>query len=295
MLGELAALGTALFWAVGDLLLKPLSTRLHPLVLNLLRSACGALFFVAVVGATGGFDVLLRVPVQSAIIATAGTFAAVAVGDSLFVLSLRHIDISRASPIASCGFPLVTIAVGYFALHEHIAGVTLIGLLLVLAGIYLTVFHTGPLLIKLSFSHPQERRGLLLLVLTIIVWGLSVVFVKLGVAGLETSVANLLRFSGTAVLLTPLVLTNRASLRVNWRWQDISLAGLSGVFGLGIASIFFLFALNQIGAAMTSVLSSTTPLFLVPMAVVFFKERVTPRLLVGVCLSVLGICLVFLA
>jgi drug/metabolite transporter (DMT)-like permease len=46
---------------------------------------------------------------------------------------------------------------------------------------------------------------------------------------------------------------------------------------------------------MTAVLSSTSPLFLVPLAVIFFKETVTPKLLLGVVLSVLGICLVFLA
>ena len=52
--------------------------------------------------------------------------------------------------------------------------------------------------------------------------------------------------------------------------------------------------MKESGAALTSVLSSTSSLFLLPMAVLFLKEKVTAKLVSGAVLSVLGICLVLL-
>jgi drug/metabolite transporter (DMT)-like permease len=296
LLGELSALGAALVWAVGNLALKPLSTRFHPLLLSHLRCLAAALLFVAIVGTTGGFALVAQVPPRSALIAIAGTFAGIGIGDTLFVLSLRYIGVSRGYPLAACGYPLITIAIGYFALQEPVPAASLAGMLLVLGGLYFVAFHQGPLLVKLSFDAPGERKGLILLLLASISWGASVVGTKLRTAGLEMPIANLVRFSGTVILLTPMVVVQWARLlKTKGHWRNIGIAGANGAFTYGVGAVFFVTALGQSGAAMTAVLSSTSPLFLVPLAVIFFKETVTPKLLLGVALSVLGICLVFLA
>jgi len=124
---------------------------------------------------------------------------------------------------------------------------------------------------------------------------LSLTTYKLGTEGLEMPFANFIRFSGTAVLLIPLAIV--PWLRFRWdktNWHNLGLAGLNGFLMLGVGSIFFLLALRDTGAAVTSVLSSTSPLFLVPMAVLFLKEQVTLKLVMGTIMSVLGICLVFI-
>ncbi len=295
MVGELSALGAALVWAVGNLALKPLSTRFHPLLLSHLRSLAAALLFVVIVGVTGGFALLPQVPLRSALIAIAGTFAGIGIGDSLFVLALRYIGVSRAYPLATCGYPLVTIVIGYFALQEEVAAPGLLGMLLVIGGLYFTAFHRGPILVKFSFASPDERKGVILLLLSSVAWGISVIGIKVGAAGLEMPVANMVRFSGTVLLLTPMVIVHWVRfLKTDKQWRNIGIAGLNGAFTYGVGAIFFVLALSQSGAAMTSVLSSTSPLFLVPLAIAFFKETVTPKLLLGVGLSVLGICIVFL-
>lgn len=294
MNGEITALIVALVWAVGNIMLKPLSARFHPLFLNYLRTIGAALLFTVFLAVTGQFTRLAEVPLQSAAIAIAGTFIGIAIGDSLFVLSLRYIDISRAYPIPTCGYPLVTIAIAYFALGEELTAAMLVGMLLVLSGLFLAAFHSGPGHVGISFASPQERKGLLLLLFTILSWGTSIIGIKQGTEGVDMPIANFVRFTGTALLLTPLALTQWSEFRKH-SWRQLGQAGFNGMFTFGIGAIFFVLALKQSGAALTSVLSSTSPLFLVALAVVFLKEKVTPRLVAGVVLSVLGIAVVFLS
>jgi drug/metabolite transporter (DMT)-like permease len=291
--GEIAALIVALVWAVGNIMLKPLSARFRPFFLNYIRTIGAALLFAVFLAVTGQFARLADVPLQSAAIAIAGTFIGIGIGDSLFVLSLRYIDISRAYPIPACGYPLVTIAIAYFALGEELSAAALAGVLMVLAGLFLAAFRSGPVLSGFSLASPRERKGLLLLLFTILSWGVSIIGVKQGVTGVDMPVANFVRFTGAALLLTPLAMTQWSEFRKN-SWWHLGQAGFNGMFTFGIGAMFFVLALKQNGAALTSVLSSTSPLFLVALAVVFLKEKVTPRLVAGVVLSVLGIGVVFL-
>ena len=295
MIGELAALGTALVWAVAGLLLKPLSVKFHPLFLNNVRCIATALLFASFLLTMGRFTPLSRVPFSSGVLTIAGTFIAIGIGESLFVLSLRYIDLSRAYAISLCGYPVVTLAIGLSFLREEISGLALLGVMMVLIGLYLIAFPTSAILVRFSFTSSRERTGLILVLLSVLAYGVGTALIKLGIQGLDLVLANFLRYSGTAILLLPFTFFHWVGLKMEkGTWHNLSLAAVSGVLSFGVGGILFLLAIDKLGAAMTSVLSSTSPLFLLPMSVFFLRERVTPKLAVGVVLAVLGICLVFL-
>jgi len=295
LVGELAALGAALLWAVGSLLLKPLSARFHPFFINQIRLYAAVSLFAFYLLATGGFAELAKVNYGTVTFAIMGTWLGVGVGDSLFILSLRYLDLSKAYPLSNCGYPLVTVAISLLFLNEEVKGLALFGFLLVLAGLYFVAFPSGPWRARFSFRASKEKTGLVLVLLTILAWGISILGIKKGTVGLEIPVANFIRYTGTAILLLPFSLAPGARLsaqKIDGR--ALVLTCLSGILGFAIAGIFFIIALRESGAAVTSVLSSTSPLFLLPMSVFFLKEKVTLKLLIGVILSVLGICFVFL-
>ena len=295
MIGELAALGAALAWAVASLMLKSLSAKFHPLFLNEIRCIASALLFAGFLLVTGEFAQLAQVPLQSGIIAIVGTFIGIGIGEGLFVLSLRYIELSRAYPISICGYPVVTLAIAFFFLHEEITGVTLLGVLTVLIGLYLVAYPSGPLLVRFSLASPKEKTGLLLILLAVLAWGVATAGIKLGTQDLDPSLANFIRLSGTAILLAPFAFFRRASPEAkNVAWRNLGIAALNGVLSFGIGGLLFLIALKYSGAELTSVLSSTSSLFLLPMAVFFLKEKVTPKLIAGTILSVAGVCLILL-
>ena len=70
--------------------------------------------------------------------------------------------------------------------------------------------------------------------------------------------------------------------------------GTAGVMGAGVGSMLYVLAVQQAGAARTAILSSTAPLFALPMAALLLHERITPRVVAGTLLSIVGIWLVTL-
>ena len=63
---------------------------------------------------------------------------------------------------------------------------------------------------------------------------------------------------------------------------------------MGIGSILYVNAVFFTGAAVTSVIASTAPLFALPFTIVFLKERVTLLILLGTILTISGVWLVVL-
>ena len=295
MTGELAALGAALVWAIGGLLLKRLSTSFHSVLLVQIRCIAAVTLLAIILLATGGFASLSQVPPRAVVLVVAGTFLTIGVGESLLVQSLRYIDLTRAYPILICGYPVVTLILSFFFLHEKLAGLTLLGALLVLTGLYLVARPSGSLVVRFSFTSSGEKTGMLLILLAVLVSGGGTILVRQGMQDLDPTLANFLRFSGTAILLLPFTFSHWTDLGVRKSdWRIMGTAVLGGALSLGLGGILFVLALKESGAALTSVLSSTSSLFLLPMAVLFLKEKVTPKLVSGVVLSVLGICLVLL-
>jgi drug/metabolite transporter (DMT)-like permease len=56
-----------------------------------------------------------------------------------------------------------------------------------------------------------------------------------------------------------------------------------------VSSVMFVAGVKHAGVAVASVLSSTAPMFAIPLAVVFLGERLTTRALVGAAVTVAGI------
>ncbi|MEK7848734.1 MAG: DMT family transporter, partial [Chloroflexota bacterium] len=267
--GTLASLGAALVWAVSSLLLKPLSTQFPALALNGLRSLTAAIFFALLLMATGKEGLLGQTPPGRAAALLVGTFIGVAVGESLFLLTLRYMDVSRAYPISICAYPLVTVLLAAVFLGETLTWAAALGAALVLAGTFLVAAPHGGFSSTLS---PQEKTGLLLVGLTVVTWGIATVLIREGVRGSDIVVANTLRLSGTALAI--LLVTYRdwgrflrhgravpagAPSRTDpplSRRRLLALGAITGFLSFGIGGALFLIALEYVGAGRTSLLSS---------------------------------------
>jgi drug/metabolite transporter (DMT)-like permease len=98
---------------------------------------------------------------------------------------------------------------------------------------------------------------------------------------------------GAAGLILFALTTRRADLRrlLNDRTSLIVIA-TSGVIGTAVGSLCYVFAVVEIGAARAAVLSSTSPLMALPLALLFLDERINLRVVAGTLACVAGIALV---
>jgi drug/metabolite transporter (DMT)-like permease len=74
----------------------------------------------------------------------------------------------------------------------------------------------------------------------------------------------------------------------------ISIIALAGLVGTALGSVLFIYAVEDIGAARTAFLTTSAPLFALPMGFLFLSERLTPRILMGTFATIAGIWLVLL-
>jgi drug/metabolite transporter (DMT)-like permease len=148
---------------------------------------------------------------------------------------------------------------------------------------------------KINLGTPRERSGLLFVTLSLVAAAGGTVLLTSFAAKIDFSLANLIRYGAVGIILVILSAREWAGLFSGTvPLKHFSIGLLNGVLSMGAGGWWFLYSLDTIGAAMTSVLTSTSPLFVLPLSVKFFKEKLTRKLVLGVALSVGGVALVFL-
>jgi drug/metabolite transporter (DMT)-like permease len=71
--------------------------------------------------------------------------------------------------------------------------------------------------------------------------------------------------------------------------RDLVLLALSGILGMTVAGVTFLFGIKLIGASKAVALSSSSPVWTSLFSILFLKEKVTLRVVASSILVVVGI------
>ncbi len=104
---------------------------------------------------------------------------------------------------------------------------------------------------------------------------------------------TLIRFLIGGLFLLPFAWRELRRRQLQLTAGDIGFIFLTGAVGIGISMSFFQLAIKQTSAAVVAVIFSTNPIFTIPLAALFFKEKLTKVRLVGFILSLVGIVLIF--
>jgi drug/metabolite transporter (DMT)-like permease len=142
----------------------------------------------------------------------------------------------------------------------------------------------------LSTVLPSTRALLagLLLTAAMSVAGSSVVVAKIIVADFPIFIANELRFLIASAILLPLVFVRRGGrLSFTSRQRRILIAqALTGVF---LFNVCLFYGVRLTTAAEAGIITSTTPVVVAIIGVVFLGEAAARNTVLGVCLAVLGL------
>ena len=296
MIGTICALTAALAWAGSSTIIKSITTKIDALSLSALRLCIASLLLLAVISLSGRITEFINTPLMPLVYVITSGIIGLAVGDTVFIKSLSYLDVSRAFPIAQCTYPVFTMFLAVSLLGESFTWVTGLGAFLVLLGIYL-ITSTW----KASGINSAPRRisgkGIVLALIAGIGWAVATVTLKLGVMEMDPLVAGAIRISSAAIVLLSFALSQRKRGALQLRKYgspSLALALTSGLISPGMGMVFFITAIQLLGAGKTAVLSATSPLFLLPFSVFILKERLTRLTLIGIFTGVTGICLVAL-
>jgi drug/metabolite transporter (DMT)-like permease len=287
-LGSLAALASASAWAFTSILFRRLGEDVSPLGMNLGKGIIGILFL--------GFALLLfgTEPLDSRTLMTLGAsgLLGIALGDTLFFKGLIYLGPRLMLLLGTLG-PALTIILAVIFLKERPTVLDWMGILLTFMGVTWVLWERAP---------RQELRanwsaGIRCALLSVLCTSIGIILAKVGVETISALTATFIRLSGG---LVGLIFWGGISREMkNWLAPFRNPRLLRLLLFTVLVAIFggfwlFLVALKYIDASIATILNSTTPLFILPMAAFMLKEKVSSRAVLGAMVAVGGIVLIFI-
>jgi len=288
--GELAALGAALIWAIASFIYLKLGQRMSPLVLNGAKSGL-AILMIGLTLTIWRFEPGLNLPAFT-MLALSGAIG-IGLGDTAFFGSINHLGPRRALLMESLAPPL-TALLAMVVLQERLGAIAWGGIFLTVGGVAWVVAEREA---EVGSKRPALGRGIALGLAAALCQAAGAVFSRAGLA--DTAVnplwSTLIRLSA-GVLVILLWLGAKPGPLKELRWLRsprflavIVITAFAGTFlGIWLQQI----ALKYTAAGIAQSLNSTSPLFVLPIAL-WAGERVSLRSILGVVLALGGIWLLF--
>lgn len=130
-----------------------------------------------------------------------------------------------------------------------------------------------------------------LFILVIIIWAVNMIFTKIGLQYMTPTLFALSR-TLTATVVMFVFLTFRRQLILPNR-KDLPLILSIGLIQIGIFQVLMIIGVSYVNAGRAAILVYSTPLWAVPIAFVFFQEKITFSKIFGLVLGMLGLLILF--
>ena len=283
-LGALCAIGSAMTWAVTSLLVRALIPRFGSVAVNALRSTLSGALLLAWVAATGGMPALLATPGRPLFLLAVSIVFAIGIGDTVFFESTRSLGLGRSMTIAMC-YPVLAAVLAVVFLAEPVTAPILAGTVITLAGLAIV---TGARVAPVT-GEARPAVGVAAALAAALAWAVSVVVVKAPLREMDAVTAQAIRLPLAAVLLWAMPWSRGAlaAVRTSDRGSLLRLLLLSAL--TSVSAVMFIAGLKYAGVVVATVLSSTAPLFAIPLGAVFLGERLSPAVALGAAVAVAGI------
>ncbi len=294
LLGEMAAMGTAICWSFSSVLFAVASKRVGPLVINLLRLPLAIfLLFTTYFLLKGDFSIAW----QSAIYLALSGIIGLAIGDTFLFNSMVMVG-ARLSMLLLSLSPPITALLAYVFLGEVLGYWDVLGILVTLVGVIWVVLERpekNPVIQK-----QLMWKGVVLGLLSAVAQSVGLLWAKMGlVASVDPLYGTLIRMSSAAIILWPLsFLLKRVKNPVKLIQADTTalkflLAGV--VMGPFLGVWLSLVAVKYTNTGIAATIMSVVPVTMIPLSIKFEKEKPTVRSVLGAVVAIAGIAILFLS
>ena len=202
----------------------------------------------------------------------------------------------RLTMLLGATSPIYATLMAWVFLGESMALAAIVGIALVLGGVFWVISEDA----AGAFGKPKAdyRRGLLTANGAALTQGASFILMSLAVAdGYPAMSASLIRTLVGLILLVAFIAL-RGKLSHNLRLisverRALGLTALAALAGPVAGATLVLVSLQYTSVGISSTLTGTAPIFLIPMSYLVFGERISLRAVLGTIVAVAGVALLF--
>ncbi len=290
--GKFYSVASALLWAVAIVLFRASGDHVTPVALNLFKNCVGFTLMVLTMALIGVDFAPAGSSVSDWLILLASGAIGIALADSLFFASLNRLGAS-GSAIVDCLYSPLVIACAWLYLGEPV-GPALVAAM-VLVGVAIVIGTWEPQSRLSGEARRQRIEGVGLGIAAMAFMAAGIVIAKPVLETADAWWAAALRLGGAVPVLVGVgMLPSQrrgvaACFRPGRHWW-VMLPG--SVMGGYCAMIVWILGFKYTQAGIASVLNQTSIFFVLVLATVFLKERLTVRRVLAVAIGFAGAVLV---
>jgi len=286
-LGGLAALASAFCWAVSAVLFQQVGQKISAVAMNMVKGivaiVCIGLLLLPIGFADISDDAFFLLAISGLV--------GICLGDTLYFLTINRLG-SRLALLVGTLIPVATALIAVTLLGEHISVNAAIGLTLTIVGVGYVLWERSP-------EHDQDRSwrmGLLFGLLFVMANAFGIIFTKVGVQDVPALDATLVRTVWAVFGLAAWGIITRSF--VSWikpiknpeLRNKLVIASIIGAF---LGTWLSVIALKYTHAVVAVTLNATSPLFVLPLAMLILKEQITWRAVSGAFVAIMGVAVYF--
>ena len=200
-IGELSVLASAMLFSMTGIVQKTLVSRFRPLTLGALGSGGGALVGLIFVLTISDIGELTRIPTLYLVLGILGGIINIGLGEPLYLLFLRNVDISKAWPMVAGLLSSYSLLSGIFVLGEAPSRYDIAGVVVIAMGVYLLSFGQRRYTDKNQASW-LGFKGVLLLALVASFWVSGLTIQGFALRHMDPPLLNMIRLSAVCIFLT---------------------------------------------------------------------------------------------
>ena len=204
-------------------------------------------------------------------------------GDTLFLVAIRDAGVAVGHPV-SYTYSLFVVVFAYFLLQEPVNIWTFISAIFIILGVFLLFFKAE----KSESKHMV--KGLIAAILASFSWSISMIILKIILLSVPPILLNPIRLLVLNIIIWMLISVNkmkRSELRSIDK-KTLVILSIGGFFAIGLGTLLFLFAMNLIGAAKTTIIASSSPLFSTVFGITILKEKLDKPRVTGIMFIITG-------
>lgn len=217
---------------------------------------------------------------------------------ALFLLrSFQYIG-PRLTMLIGSTSPIFAALMAWLFLGQQLPAFAVIGIVIVVGGVVWVVSERSAQ--QFDQQHAEYGKGLSMAVAAAVGQGAAFVLMSEGVAGGFPPISAGLIRTIVAIVLLWAFIALRGQLRHNLALvtsspRALAWLVLASASGPVAGTALILLSLQYTSVGISSTLTNTTPIFLIPIAYLAFGERITARAVAGTIIAIAGVALLFAA
>ncbi len=286
-MGEILSLACALSWAIGVVVMKHCGRSYPPLSINIFRNFFSFIMLLPLILIFEWNEIFSYTRENLLIIAISGLIG-ITLADTLFLYALKNIGASLMA-VVECIYSPFVVLLSYLFLDEHLNLWQTIGFGLVLSAILIITVKP-----KTKPTGDKVLQGIGVGLFATLIMSGALVMIKpilnqtplLTTIGFRFLVANL-----GLMIVVGLQKKPAQVLRPLWGMQNFKDLLPSAFFGCYLSMILWIAGVKYTTASVAAILNQTSTVFIIVLAVIFLKEKITLKLVASSILATAGVLL----